>query len=81
MNDIDHGAFGYGVGELFAIVDLLAIDERRHVLPELAFIVQDVAARTLVGGEIGVQDFAKRRAVDIARRTFYVPLNVAGKSD
>ena len=80
MNDIDHGTFRYGVRELFAIVDLLAVDERRHVLPQLAVIVQDVTAGPLVGGEVGVQDVAQRRAVDIAGRTLYVSLNIARKS-
>ena len=63
-----------------AIVDLAAVDERGHVFAQLALVIEHIAARALVGREVGVEHFAERGAIDIPRRTFDVALDIARKA-
>jgi hypothetical protein len=81
LDDVDDSGVRNRIAQGVAIIDLLAINEKRHMLAEPAGIVKNVAAGALVGGKICVEHFTQRGTGHLKCRTVDVPLDVAGKPD
>jgi len=81
LDDVNDAVGGDLVSEVVAVFDLSAVDEGGHVIPQLALIVEDVAAGAFVGLEVVFDDFAQGAAGDFGRRAGDVPLDVLGEPD
>lgn len=81
MDQIDDGVRGDGVAEVVAVLDLIAIDERRHVVAKVPLIVEYVAAGLWMFAEVGFEDFPHGGAFHTLFGALDVPLDVAGEAD
>src|SRR5215203_4541754 len=81
LHHIDDGTVWHGIAQRFAIADLLAVDENRHVLAQFAVVFKNVATRPFIRSKICVQHFPERGARDVERRAFDMALDIAGEAN
>jgi hypothetical protein len=70
-----------GVGQVPAVLHLMAIYEHVHVLAHGPLVIEDVPSGPRISLEHSIQDLSHRFARDLSGRAAHVALDVGGEGD
>ena len=72
---------GDWIRQMSAILQLLSVNENRHVLAESSLVVKHVTASTRVGVEVCVENLPDTCALDLPRRALHMTLDVVRETE
>jgi hypothetical protein len=76
LHYIHDAGCGYFIRQPFAVLQLLARNENRHVLSQRALVIDDIAPDRRIPLKVGIQNFTHGRTWNLSVGTLDVPTKV-----